>query len=251
MPIIRNSSQSQISLEEFYKDLTSENFSKFDNEIGQGMLEFISMVNETFVDTTLYGLTSHYSLVIFENDSLEDEWFIRVYSIGGEKFQFEYTMSKSKEPWKNGFVKGQANSIDEAKDFLIIAMTECDGWSDTKELKKLYDKLKGRKTESTKFSLWLEFEEVDPTNWDKENEVCNIHVDLEDGRHYGLNIWTYKFLESVILEDKKSGQNLNGLYQKPPDLFVKELTRECIQKTIEDLLKIGDLEKVLNSSIIG
>mgnify|MGYP000912736447 CR=1 FL=1 len=56
-------------------------------------------------------------------------------------------------------------------------------------------------------------------------------------------------LNRRINEDKITGQNLNGLYQKPPDLFVKELTRECIEQTIQDLLKIGDLEKVLNQSI--
>jgi hypothetical protein len=99
------------------------------------------------------------------------------------------------------------------------------------------------------FKLWLEFEEFDQDKWDIENEFCNIHVDLEDGRHYGINVWTYKFLETAVNEDKNTGQNLSGLYQKPPDLFVKELTRNCIQKTIEDLLKIDHLEKVLNTSI--
>lgn len=100
------------------------------------------------------------------------------------------------------------------------------------------------------FKLWLEFEEVEPNNWVIENEFCNIHVDLEDGRHYGINVWTFKFLQTIINENKKTGENLSGLYQKPPDLFVKELTRECIQQTIQDLLKIGELEKVLNPSII-
>lgn len=99
------------------------------------------------------------------------------------------------------------------------------------------------------FKLWLEFEEVDPKNWDIENEFCNIKVELEDGRHYGMNVWTYKFLQTAIDEDKKTGQNLSGLYQKPPDLFVKELTRGCIQQTIEDLLTIDHLEKVLNPGI--
>lgn len=98
-----------------------------------------------------------------------------------------------------------------------------------------------RKLSECNFKLWLKFEEVDPQNWEKENEFCNIHVELEDGRQYGLNIWTYKFSETAIKEDKKTGQNLSGLYQIPPDLLVKELTRECIQQTIEDLLKIDDL----------
>lgn len=99
------------------------------------------------------------------------------------------------------------------------------------------------------FKLWLEFEEVDPNNWDIENNFCNIHVDLADGRHYGLTVWTFKFLETMVNSNKESGENLNGLYAVPPDLFVKELTRECIEKTISDLLKIDNLEKVLNSSI--
>lgn len=97
--------------------------------------------------------------------------------------------------------------------------------------------------------MWLEFEEVDRENWDIECGFCNIHVDLEDGRHYGICIWTYKYLETAINQDRQTGQNLSGLYQKPPDLFVKELTRECIQLVIEDLLKVEDLEKILNPSI--
>ena len=100
-----------------------------------------------------------------------------------------------------------------------------------------------------KFTLWLEFEEIEPMKWNKENDFCNIHVDLEDGRHYGIHVWAYKYLETAINNDRNTGDNLNGLYQKPPDLFVKELSRECIQQTIEDLLKIDDLEKVLNPSI--
>jgi hypothetical protein len=99
------------------------------------------------------------------------------------------------------------------------------------------------------FKLWLEFEEVDPDSWDRENDFANIHVDLADGRHYGLNVWTYKYLQTALNEDARENNNLNGLYIIPPDLFVKELTRECIHKTISDLLTKGDLERVLSHSI--
>lgn len=100
------------------------------------------------------------------------------------------------------------------------------------------------------FKLWLEFEEVDPGNWDTKNECANIHVDLPDGRHYGINVWTYKFLETIVQLNKKNGDNLNGMYQISPDLFVEELTRDCIERTIADLLDVGNLEDVLNSSVI-
>jgi len=100
------------------------------------------------------------------------------------------------------------------------------------------------------FKLWLEFEEVDPDNWNTENEFANIHVDLLDGRYYGINVWTYKFFESSIKLDVETGENLCGLYQTPPDLFVKELTRDCIEKTIADLLEKGNLEDILNPTVI-
>jgi hypothetical protein len=74
-------------------------------------------------------------------------------------------------------------------------------------------------------------------------------VDLQDGRRYGLNVWTYEYLQTAITEDRKAGTNLNGIYQIPPDLFVQQLTRDCIEKTISHLLEIGDLESVLNATI--
>jgi len=103
----------------------------------------------------------------------------------------------------------------------------------------------------SKFKLWLEFKEVDPGNWDTDNEFANIHVDLPDGRHYGINVWTYKFLEISIKSDMDNGKNSNGDYQVPPDLFVKELTRDCIERTITDLLTMGNLEDVLNPTVIN
>lgn len=87
------------------------------------------------------------------------------------------------------------------------------------------------------FKLWLEFEEVDPSNWDKENDFANIHVDLSDGRHYGINVWTYKFLETTVKHNLQEINNLERLYIIPPDLIVKELTGPCIHQTITDLLK--------------
>ncbi len=101
------------------------------------------------------------------------------------------------------------------------------------------------------FELWLEFEEVDSENWNLENEFANIQVKLKDGRQYGINVWTYKFLETSIKTDKITGANINGLYQVPPDLFVKELTRDCIEQTIADLLRHGNLDDILNPSILN
>ena len=250
MPIIRITDQKKETLEEFYKELTNEKATIVENGIGKTMLSFLSMVNNTFLNTTIYGFTSHYSLCIKSEDHWESDFYVVIQGYGDQKFQLEYKMPETKSPWKYAMVKGQANTIEEAKDFLIIAMAESGGWTNNKELRNLYHKLKGIKTENPIFKLWLEFEELALNEWDIENECCNIHVDMEDGRHYGLNVWTYNFLTTVINSDQNSGQNLSGRYQIPPDLLVKELTRTCIEESIKDLLRIGDLEKVLNRSIL-
>ncbi|MBD2721175.1 hypothetical protein [Hymenobacter armeniacus] len=115
------------------------------------------------------------------------------------------------------------------------------------------------------FTLWLEFEHVDYSSrwdagtdafvtgiaWDRKNEACNVIVDLPDGRHYGINVWTYGFLETVVALDTENKEHLNGMYQIPPGLFVRELTRECIEATIADLLKQGNLEDLLNLTVLG
>jgi hypothetical protein len=49
-----------------------------------------------------------------------------------------------------------------------------------------------------KFKLWLKFEEVEPSNWYIKNEFCIINADLPDSRHYGINVWTFKFLETSV-----------------------------------------------------
>lgn len=92
------------------------------------------------------------------------------------------------------------------------------------------------------FDLWLEFEEVDPNSWDVKNEFANIEVRLSDGKTYGINVWTFGFMKQVL--------NEGSLFQIPPDLLVKELTRECIEKTISELLQKDSLEIVLNPSIV-
>ncbi|WP_408033167.1 hypothetical protein [Tenacibaculum xiamenense] len=101
--------------------------------------------------------------------------------------------------------------------------------------------------ENKPFKLWLEFEISTP--WDDiENDFANIIVDTLDGRSYGINVWMYKFFETAIKTDEENGESLNGLYLVPPDLFVKELSRNCIEKTIADLLKNGNLEDILNNT---
>jgi len=70
MPIKRSSDQKEISLEAFYTELidTSTNHYAL---IGKRMLEMVKLINETFQETELWGLTSHANLII-QNESRSD-----------------------------------------------------------------------------------------------------------------------------------------------------------------------------------
>ncbi|BAV10307.1 hypothetical protein SAMN05421788_104322 [Filimonas lacunae] len=93
------------------------------------------------------------------------------------------------------------------------------------------------------FSLWLEFQVFNPCNWHIENGFCNIHVDLPDGKYYGLQVGTYQYLDNAMHQHETPAQARTS---RIPDLFVKELTRQCIEDAIRDLLSIGKLEDLLN-----
>ncbi|GGH78034.1 hypothetical protein HNQ91_003969 [Filimonas zeae] len=249
MPIVRSSQQSNETLEGFYKQLESESTTAATKSIGADMLAFIAMINKTFVSTMMYGVTSHNVLCIQVDDAEESDWLILVNGIGYNRYLIEYKLPPGIKSCHNVTVKGDVHSLEEARSFLIVAMNESEGWLLCKELQRLYNKLWSGTRAKQAFSLWLEFEEVAPGSWNVENEFCNIQIRLEDGRRYGLNVWTYRFLETAIQEDASSGRNLNGLYIVPPDLFVKELTRDCVESAVRDLLDKGDLESVLNPGV--
>jgi len=142
MPIVRCSAQKRITLEEFYQKLITEEDSTFTQEAGKGMLSLLKMANNTFIKTTLYGLTSLYKLYIQPTDNWKDGSFLSVISLDKNTFELEYDMPSNKSPWRGATVRGLANNIEEAKVFLIIAMVESNGWQNNEELMKLYNKIK-------------------------------------------------------------------------------------------------------------
>ncbi len=137
MPIIRNTKQSEDKdLNRFYTELTSDNNDVITKTIGNNMLAFIEMINQTFVDTQIWGLTSLYRLVLQTKDQWDTEWFVIISCIGSNEYYFEYLMTDDKRPWENATVKGVTQNLTEAKKYLLIAMRESCGWADNVELQK-------------------------------------------------------------------------------------------------------------------
>ena len=56
MPIVRNSDQKSNTLTGFYKEVQEDKTNILNEKIGETMLRFLHMVNETFSATTLLNL---------------------------------------------------------------------------------------------------------------------------------------------------------------------------------------------------
>jgi hypothetical protein len=136
MPIKRSSEQQRKTLTEFYIDLSATSTNSY-VDIGKEMLNLVQLIDKTFEDTLIWGLTSHDRLVIKNADDWKAPWYIIISNIGTKEYYFEYLLPTEKQPWENAYVRGQANNIEEAKRYLLIAMDKCEGWTDNLELKKL------------------------------------------------------------------------------------------------------------------
>nr|WP_294926893.1 hypothetical protein [uncultured Flavobacterium sp.] len=140
MPLTRCSNQDN-SLEEFYSECASES-NIILSRIGKVMLEVVDLINKTFVDTEIFGLTSHESLLLFSEDDWMSDWYIAIVPNGLEEYHIEYKMAKENQPWENAFVNGGTKSLDKFKELVIISMFESKGWQKSKELKNLYKQIK-------------------------------------------------------------------------------------------------------------
>ena len=107
------------------------------------MLSIIDLVNNTFFETKIYGLTSHSRLLFLSQDRSDSDWVVTVIA-NGQEFYIEYLIPKEKQPWVNATVKGVTKSLDEFMDYIIIAMNESQGWKDNNELRRLYLQIKNK-----------------------------------------------------------------------------------------------------------
>jgi hypothetical protein len=142
MPITVCTKHSKKSLIELYKELGEYDKNPVWKIRSSAMIELINLINENFKNTQIWGLTSHDRLVLLTENNWESNWFVIINNIGNHEYYFEYLIPEYKSPWRNGTVKGVAQSLNEAKKYLAIAMNETEGWKGNVELEKLLETTK-------------------------------------------------------------------------------------------------------------
>lgn len=139
MPLIRCPHHHPKSLEEFYSEKLQGG--EVDAAIGVAMLEIILRINDIFKESTIYGSTSLYQLKLLSDDCDKSPWYVSIISSGPETSWIEYLLPEHRQPWPGTWVRGEVHSYDELIKCIIIAMTECGGWPDNEELKRVYASL--------------------------------------------------------------------------------------------------------------
>lgn len=132
MPIKRNTDQKSKTLTEFYTEIKNES-NVVSKGIGTLMLNWIERINSEFKETEIWGLTSHYHLILQNQNDYTSKTFV-ILTTGMDEYHIEYLIPKETEPWENAFVKGSTKSIDTAMEMLKTAMRNSKGWQQTTEL---------------------------------------------------------------------------------------------------------------------
>jgi hypothetical protein len=106
-----------------------------------------------------------------------------------------------------------------------------------KKIKK--DKsIEGISEEKPTFNIVPYKQEINP-----DCDLVPIHI-FYNKKAYYADITTLEYINKLMINYSFTGENSNGLYFKiDKDMIIlRKITKENIQKTLEDIAKYGDLE---------
>ena len=142
MPIIRNTEQDSPTLREYFARIDAWGASEPGAQPRFKMNDLIDRIDATFVETTLFGLTSMTWLVIQAHDDYRSPWYITI-GRDDQGYSIQYLLPAELRPWKNASVHGEARDLEEAMQYLVLAMEACGGWAGNAELQRLATQAKG------------------------------------------------------------------------------------------------------------
>jgi hypothetical protein len=126
MPIITSKSQNDRELTEFYSAAAQEtDFTS--REICKAMLEWIKRIELELPDLEIWGLTSHYRLVLMSTDTFEGDWSVIIIGQQGN-FKVDYLIPKENAPWTNAYVTGETTDFEEALKMSLIGIKNSGAW---------------------------------------------------------------------------------------------------------------------------
>ena len=136
MPLTVCKKHSKKTIYGIYSELTKDDESSVWRDKAQAMLKIVELIDELFVETKIYGITSHYRLGLLSEDRWDARWHVIIDSISNW-YDFNFAVPESKCPWPDARMTGSVVSNGEVKKYLLIAMRDSGGWEGNDELKRL------------------------------------------------------------------------------------------------------------------
>jgi hypothetical protein len=128
MTLRRASCQSAGTVEAFYQRL-AESTHDDTAVLGRAMVTFLAHLAPLFEGRDIWGLTSHYHLVLLAEDDYRSAWLVRVIAQPGLGYEIRYRWSDGDAPWNEAQVSGFAATVEDAVRMVGVAMTRSRGWS--------------------------------------------------------------------------------------------------------------------------
>lgn len=132
MPLRRCSDQGNIGLHEFYEEAKTYPASK---AMAIEMQKIVAWLDHTFPETKLFGLTSHYNLLLLSEDISYANKYVKI-TADPIRYYIDYLMPQEIAPWKGAWVTGWTDNLEDAKKYILIGMKNSKGWEESEELKK-------------------------------------------------------------------------------------------------------------------
>jgi hypothetical protein len=135
MPLLGNTKQNKnCSIRAFYEEMANCKENSGWQRIGRNMLAIVDLINQTFIHTPIWGLTSHSILLLQTKDKWYSDWYVAIDCKSGPEYYFEYRLPKERRLNENETEKLIAADMSEAKSCLLIAMRESEAWKGSAEL---------------------------------------------------------------------------------------------------------------------
>ena len=129
MQLERCKDQASRTLEQFYSSMIPE-VPPAIRAGPEAMLDLIARLRATPRELTIWGLTSHMRLCLLAENTAASPWYVIVSALDHENYYVEYLMPPELAPWPGARVQGEARSIEQAMQMIMIAMDNCRGWTE-------------------------------------------------------------------------------------------------------------------------
>jgi hypothetical protein len=138
MPVYTSRSQGGDAYDQrdFYREMAATASSPV---IANGYLDMVGLIdriNEEFITTPIWLLTSHHHLVLMDSPDYDGgDWLVSVRSIVGQEYFLTYRMPDHICPFsRSTSVETSALGLEQAIQYIRIAMKASGGWTDSPEL---------------------------------------------------------------------------------------------------------------------